>query len=383
VAFDMGQVQRGARNRRTPYYEATQRYEPKGFTVYNHMYFPIRFDSFEAEFDALLNGVTLWDVSVERCLEISGPDGFAFAQLLTPRDLSRCAVGQGKYVLICDSDGGIVNDPVLTRMSETTFWFALASSDALLFARGLKNAYPDLDVTIREADVAPLQVQGPRSKALMAKLLGEEILDLKYYFWTEAKIAGAPVVVTRTGWTSEVGYEVYLTDTSKGVEVYEAIMEAGEEFGIRPTGPSDIRRIEGGIFNWGADMTYEDNPIEMGLERLVDWDLSDDASISMRALRRIKDEGVTRRINGVELDGEPFPSLNDVKWPVVEGAERIGTVTSAIHSPRLGRNIGFAWLPAGRSELGTSISVETEWGTRGGTVVEMPFVDPGKQIPVS
>jgi aminomethyltransferase len=347
------------------------------------MYFPIRFDSFEAEFDALLNGVTLWDVSVERCLEISGPDGFAFAQLLTPRDLSRCAVGQGKYVLICDSDGGIVNDPVLTRMSETTFWFALASSDALLFARGLKNAYPDLDVTIREADVAPLQVQGPRSKALMAKLLGEEILDLKYYFWTEAKIAGAPVVVTRTGWTSEVGYEVYLTDTSKGVEVYEAIMEAGEEFGIRPTGPSDIRRIEGGIFNWGADMTYEDNPIEMGLERLVDWDLSDDASISMRALRRIKDEGVTRRINGVELDGEPFPSLNDVKWPVVEGAERIGTVTSAIHSPRLGRNIGFAWLPAGRSELGTSISVETEWGTRGGTVVEMPFVDPGKQIPVS
>jgi aminomethyltransferase len=383
VAFDMGQVQRGARNRRTPYYEATQRYEPKGFTVYNHMYFPIRFDSFEAEFDALLNGVTLWDVSVERCLEISGPDGFAFAQLLTPRDLSRCAVGQGKYVLICDSDGGIVNDPVLTRMSETTFWFALASSDALLFARGLKNAYPDLDVTIREADVAPLQVQGPRSKALMAKLLGEEILDLKYYFWTEAKIAGAPVVVTRTGWTSEVGYEVYLTDTSKGVEVYEAIMEAGEEFGIRPTGPSDIRRIEGGIFNWGADMTYEDNPIEMGLERLVDWDLSDDASISMRALRRIKDEGVTRRINGVELDGEPFPSLNDVKWPVVEGAERIGTVTSAIHSPRLGRNIGFAWLPAGRSELGTSISVETEWGTRGGTVVDMPFVDPGKQIPVS
>jgi aminomethyltransferase len=383
VAFDMGQVQRGARNRRTPYYEATQRYEPKGFTVYNHMYFPIRFDSFEAEFDALLNGVTLWDVSVERCLEISGPDGFAFAQLLTPRDLSRCAVGQAKYVLICDSDGGIVNDPVLTRMSETTFWFALASSDALLFARGLKNAYPDLDVTIREADVAPLQVQGPRSKALMAKLLGEEILDLKYYFWTEAKIAGAPVVVTRTGWTSEVGYEVYLTDTSKGVEVYEAIMEAGEEFGIRPTGPSDIRRIEGGIFNWGADMTYEDNPIEMGLERLVDWDLSDDASISIRALRRIKDEGVTRRINGVELDGEPFPSLNDVKWPVVEGAERIGTVTSAIHSPRLGRNIGFAWLPAGRSELGTSISVETEWGTRGGTVVEMPFVDPGKQIPVS
>jgi aminomethyltransferase len=384
MAFDMSLVQRGARNRRTPYYEATQKYDPKGMTVYNHMYFPIRFDSFAAEFDALLNDVTIWDVSVERCLEISGPDGFRFAQLLTPRDLSKCQVGQGKYVLICDSDGGIVNDPVLTRMDENTFWFALASSDAVLFARGLKNAYPDLDVAIKEADVAPLQVQGPKSKQLMQKLLGDSILDLKYYFWTEAKIAGAPVIVTRTGWTSEVGYEVYLTDTSKGTEVYEAIMEAGRELNVKPTGPSDIRRIEGAIFNWGADMTYENNAFEMGLERLVDLDsLSDDRCISLAALRRIKDEGVGRKINGVELDGEPFPALNNVKWPVVDGGATLGKVTSAIHSPRLAKNIGYAWLPTDRSNQGERVRVETEWGTRGAVVVEMPFVDPNKQIPLS
>jgi glycine cleavage system aminomethyltransferase T len=383
MAFDMSQVQRGARNRRTPYHEATQKHDPKGFTVYNHMYFPIRFDSFEEEFETLLSGVTLWDVAVERCLEIGGPDGFRFAQLLTPRDLSTCAVGQGKYVLICDSDGGIVNDPVLTRMDENTFWFALASSDALLFARGLKNAYPELDVTIREADVAPLQVQGPKSRDLMAKLLGPEILDLRYYFWTESKIAGAPVVITRTGWTSEVGYEVYLTDTTKGLEVYEAIMEAGQEFGIRPTGPSDIRRIEGAIFNWGADMTYDNNPLEMGLERLVDWGLDDASSISMAALRSIKERGVRQSVNGLELDGDPFPELNNLKWPVVDAGERIGAVTSAIYSPRLERNIGFAWLPVERSTLGERVTVETEWGPRRGVVVEMPFVDPSKQIPVS
>ena len=383
MAFDMSQVQRGARNRRTPYHEATQKHDPKGFTVYNHMYFPIRFDSFEEEFETLLTGVTLWDVAVERCLEIGGPDGFRFAQLLTPRDLSTCAVGQGKYVLICDSDGGIVNDPVLTRMDENTFWFALASSDALLFARGLKNAYPELDVTIREADVAPLQVQGPKSRDLMAKLLGPEILDLRYYFWTESKIAGAPVVITRTGWTSEVGYEVYLTDTTKGVEVYEAIMEAGQEFGIRPTGPSDIRRIEGAIFNWGADMTFDNNPLEMGLERLVDWGLDDASSISMAALRSIKERGVRQTVNGLELDGDPFPELNNLKWPVVDAGERIGAVTSAIYSPRLERNIGFAWLPVEHSTLGERVTVETEWGPRHGVVVEMPFVDPSKQIPVS
>jgi aminomethyltransferase len=381
--FDMGLVQRGARNRRTPYYEATQRYGPKGFTVYNHMYFPIRFDSFEREFEALLERVTLWDVAVERCLEIGGPDGLTFAQLLTPRDLSACAVGQAKYVLICDADGGIINDPVLTRMDETTFWFALASSDALLFARGLRNAYPDLDVTIREADVAPLQVQGPRSKDLMVKLLGEQILELRYYFWTHAEIAGVPVVVTRTGWTSEVGYEVYTTDTSRGNQVYEAIMSAGEEFGIVPTGPSDIRRIEGGIFNWGADMTYENDPIQMGLERLVDWDtVADDACISMAALRRIREVGVTQRIVGVRMDGDPFPALNAVKWPVSSRDQVVGTVTSAIYTPRLDANIGFAWLPTQLAELGTTVEVASEWGDRSATVVEMPFVDPQKQIPV-
>jgi glycine cleavage system aminomethyltransferase T len=382
--FDMALVQSGARNRRTPYYESTQKYGPKGFTVYNHMYFPIRFDTFENEFQTLLNDVTIWDVSVERCLEISGPDGFRFAQLMTPRDLSTCAVGQAKYVLVCDSDGGIINDPVLTRMDENTFWFALASSDTLLFARGLKNAYPELDVTIREADVAPLQVQGPKSKDLMVNLLGEGILDLKYYWWTNAEIAGVPVVVTRTGWTSEIGYEVYTTDTSRGNDVYEAIMKAGQEFGIKPTGPSDIRRIEGAIFNWGADMTYENNAFEMGLERLVDLDsLTDDACISAAAYRRIREGSVDRRINGVELDGDPFPSLNTVKWPVSSKGAHVGKVTSAIHSPRLEKNIGYCWLPSPLSEIGTTVGVETEFGEREATVVEMPFVDPSKQIPVA
>jgi aminomethyltransferase len=383
MAFDMAQVQRGARNRRTPYFEATQKYDPKGFTVYNHMYFPIRYDTFEAEFDSLLNDVTLWDVSVERCLEIGGPDGPAFAQLLTPRNLSKCAVGQAKYVLICDRDGGIVNDPVLTRMDETTFWFALASSDALLFARGLRNAYPDLDVTIREADVAPVQIQGPKSKDLMRDLVGQDILDLKYYWWRKAEIAGIPVIVTRTGWTSEVGYEVYLTDSSRGFDLWEHIMKVGEPYNIKPTGPSDIRRIEGGIFNWGADMTYENNPLELGLDRLVDWDLPDDATISLAALRRIREAGVSRRINGLELDGEPFPGLNSVKWPASEAGRHIGKVTSAIHSPRLGKNIGYAWLPVERSRDGTTVTVETEWGERKATVVPMPFVDPEKRIPVS
>ena len=377
--FDMGLVQCGARLRRSPYYEAEQRHGPLGYTVYNHMLFPIRFDDLDAEYWHLLNHVTVWDVAVERCLEIAGPDGFRFTQLLTPRDLSKCAVGQAKYVLVCAPDGGILNDPVLTRMGENRFWLALASSDALFYAKGLA-ATAGMDVEIREADVHPLQVQGPRSKDVMRDLLGEGILDLRYYWFTETTVDGIPVVVTRTGWTSEVGYEVYLCDSSKGTELWEAIMRAGEPYDIRPTGPVDIRRIEGGIFNWGADMTYDNNPYEMGLDRLVDLDVD---CVARDALRRIAEHGVTRRIVGVEMNGERFPTLNFTKWPVRHDGAVVGRVTSACHSPRLERNIGYAWVPTELAAKGTRLDVESEWGSRTATVVPMPFIDPEKTIPVS
>ena len=379
--FDMGLVQCGARLRRSPFYEAEQRHNPLGYTVYNHMLFPIRFDDFEAEYWHLLNHVTLWDVAVERCVEISGPDGLAFTQLMTPRDLSKCAVGQAKYVLITAPDGGILNDPVLTRMGENMFWLALASSDVLLYAKGLA-AHAGLDVAIREADVSPLQIQGPKSKDVVRDLFGEEVLGLKYYFFTETELDGIPVVVTRTGWTSEVGYEVYLCDATRGTELWQKIIEAGRPYDIKPTGPSDIRRVEGGIFNWGADMTYDNNPFELGLDRLVNLDMDADF-IGKDALRRIREKGVRRKIAGVEIDGQRFPSLNFTKWPVRSGGEIVGKVTSAVYSPRLEKNIGYAWLPVELAEEGTMLDVESEWGEREGTVVAMPFVDPEKRIPVS
>jgi glycine cleavage system aminomethyltransferase T len=379
TAFDMSLVQCGARLRRSPYFEAEQRYGPKGYTVYNHTLFPIRFDDLEAEYWHLLEHVTLWDVAVERCLEISGPDGFPFTQLLTPRDLSACAIGQAKYVLVCAPDGGILNDPVLTRMDENRFWLALASSDVLLYAKGLA-AYAGMNVEVRELDVAPLQIQGPKAKDVVRELFGNEILDLPYYFFTETEVQRIPVVVTRTGWTSEVGYEVYLRDPGRGADLWELIMEAGKPHQIRPTGPSDIRRVEGGIFNWGADMTHEDNPFELGLDRLVDLEVP---CVARDALNRIATNGVARRIVGIELDGARFPSLNFTKWRVSVDGSQVGKVTSAVHSPRLEKNIGYAWVPVENAAPGTELHVESEWGARTAKVVPMPFWDPEKQIPVS
>ena len=377
--FDMNLIQRGARLRRSPFFEATQRHGAKGYTVYNHMLFPIGFGDLEEEYWHLLNHVTLWDVSVERQVEITGPDAFAFTNMLTPRDLSKCAVGQGKYVVVTAEDGGIINDPVLLRLGENHFWLALADSDVLLWARGVAlNA--GMKVKIEEPDVSPLQIQGPKAKDVVRALFGEPAMQLRYYHFLETKLDGIPVVVTRTGWTGEVGYEVYLRDGSRGGELWERIIAAGKPHQIRPTGPSDIRRIEAGILNWGADMTAANNVYEVGLDYLVDEGKRADF-IGRDALKRIEAAGVEQKLVGIEMDGERI-EMNAVPWRVKSGGDTVGRVTSAIFSPRLKKNIGYAMVPLAHAVLGTALRVKIPGvGERRATVVPRPFVDPGKEIP--
>jgi glycine cleavage system aminomethyltransferase T len=381
MPFDMTLVQRGARLRRSPFFAATQRYGAKAYTVYNHTLFPIRFADEEAEYWHLVNHVTLWDVSVERQVEITGPDAFRFVNRLTPRDLTRCAIGQGKYVVITADDGGIINDPVLLRLGENHFWLALADSDVLLWARGVALD-SGLRVEIHEPDVSPLQVQGPKAGEVVRELFGDGVLGLKYYYFIETTLDEIPVVVTRTGWTGEVGYEIYLRDGSRGDELWERIMAAGRPHEIRPTGPSDIRRIEAGILNWGADITLQDNVYEAGLDRLVDEDKAADY-IGREALARIRWQGVRRKLVGVEIEGGRL-AFNATKWPVRAEAEGelVGRVTSAVWSPRLQRNIGYAMVTAGHTRLGSELDVEVAGeGVRSATVVPKPFIDAEKAIP--
>ena len=380
-AFDISKIGRGARVRRSPYFEATQRYGCKGYTVYNHMYLPNCYSDPVKEYWKLVHDVTLWDVSVERIVEISGPDGFALANKLTPRDLGKCRVGQAKYVLITAEDGGIINDPVLLRLGENRFWLALADSDVLLWAKGVALS-GGFKVEVCEADVFPLQVQGPKSRALMGDLFGASILNLPYYDFIESNLDGIPLVITRTGWTGEVGYEIFLCDPKRGVELWEKILQVGRRYKIAPTGPSDIRRIEAGILNYGADITLTDNPYEVGLGWLVDLEKRDDF-IGKESLQRIKSQGGRRKLVGVEIGGRPI-EFNMTRWPVRNGDGDVGYVTSAIYSPRLKQNIGYAMLPIEHAELGTKFTVMVP-GTKGrpATVVRKPFLDPKKDIPKS
>lgn len=381
MAFDMSLVQRGARLRRSPYFNATQRHGAKAYTVYNHMLFPIRYADLEEEYWHLIHHVTLWDVSVERQVEITGPDAFAFTNMLTPRDLGRCAVGQGKYVAITAEDGGVINDPVLLRLGENHFWLALADSDVLLWARGLA-VNSGLRVEIREPDVSPLQVQGPKAKEVVGTLFGEAVLKLPYYYFIETSLDGIPVVVTRTGWSAEVGYEIYLRDGSRGDQLWERIMEAGRPHNIRPTGPSDIRRIEAGILNWGADITLDDNVYEAGLGWLVDEDKPADY-VGKEALQRIKSEGIRRKLVGIEIEGERI-EFNTGRWPVSADGKILGRVTSAIWSPRFKKNLGYAMVPIGYAAEGAILQVEIpDTGRRAAQVVRKPFIDPKKEIPKS
>jgi aminomethyltransferase len=368
----------GTQIRKSPYFDSTVKWGATGFSVYNHMYIPRDFGSPEQNFWNLIQTAILCDVAVERQVEITGPDAFKFTQLLTPRDLSKLAIGQCKYVLITNNEGGILNDPVLLRLAENHFWLSLADSDVLLWAQGVA-VNSGLDVQIKEPDVSPLQLQGPNSGEIMVKLFGEDIKDLKYYWLREYNLDGIPLIVSRTGWSSELGYEIYLRDGSKGNELYEKIMEAGKTHGLQPGHTSSIRRIEGGMLSYHADADINTNPFELGLDRLVNL-ASDINFVGKDALKRIKQDGVKRKQVGIEIDCEPLKGPNTTFWELQKNNKKIGKVTSAVYSPRLKKNIALAMVEIQQTEIGNKFEVISNEGKFNCTVVEKPFYDPKKKI---
>ncbi|MFZ7090034.1 glycine cleavage T C-terminal barrel domain-containing protein [Primorskyibacter sp. 2E233] len=368
----------GTQIRKSPYFDATVRWGAQGFSVYNHMYIPRDFGDPEQNFWNLVNDAILCDVAVERQVEITGPDAAKFVQMLTPRDLSKMAVGQCKYVLITNAQGGILNDPILLRLAENHFWISLADSDILLWAQGVA-VHSGLDVQIGEPDVSPLQLQGPKSGEIMQALFGDEIMDLKYYWLREVDLDGIPLIVSRTGWSSELGYELYLRDGTQGDALWERIMATGMAFGLKPGHTSSIRRIEGGMLSYHADADINTNPYELGLDRLVNLDMEADF-IGKAALKRIQAEGVRRTQVGLIIDAEPLKGPNTTFWAINKNGSEIGKVTSAIYSPRLERNIALAMVSADHAHIGTEIEVLLPSGPTCGTVVERPFYDPKKKL---
>ena len=368
----------GTQVRKSPYFDATVRWGAKGFSVYNHMYIPRDFGDPVQNFWNLVNDAILCDVAVERQVEITGPDAAQFVQLLTPRNLSECAVGQCKYVLITDENGGVLNDPVLLRLAENHFWLSLADSDILMWAKGVA-VNSGLDVNLGEPDVSPLQLQGPRSGDIAKAIFGERIDSLKYYWLEEFELNGIPLIISRTGWSSELGYEIYLRDGSRGNELWDHIMEVGKPMGLVPGHTSTIRRIEGGMLSYQADMDYTVNPFELGLGRLVDLEMDADF-IGKKALKKIKSDGIKRTQVGIEISCTPLKHPNTSYWPIMVGSEEIGYITSAVYSPRLDKNIALAMMDVNHSAIDTAAETTTPEGNFPIKVVQKPFYDPKKKI---
>jgi len=368
----------GTQIRKSPFFEATVNWGATGFSVYNHMYIPRDFGDPEENFWNLVNDAILCDVSVERQVEISGPDAAEFVQFLTPRDLSKMKVGQCKYILITNEDGGLLNDPVLLRLAEDRFWISLADSDILLWAQGVA-VNTDFDVNIFEPDASPLQLQGPKSRDIMVQLFGDSILDLKYYWHREYKWKGISLIVSRTGWSSELGYEIFLTDQTQGNELWDHIMSIGEPMGLKPGHTSSIRRIEGGMLSYHADADITTNPFELRLDRLVDLK-SPHKFVGKQALLKIKTQGVKVKQVGLALECDPLSGPNTQFWTIRKDEQKVGKVTSAIYSPRLMKNIALAMVSIEYNGVGVKLDVDTPNGSFAARVVDLPFYDPNKNI---
>ncbi len=343
----------GPNIRKSAYFDATVRDGVRAFSVYNHMYIPAHFGDPEAEYDRLLNGVAMWDVAAQRQVQLEGPDAGRLAQYLTPRNLGGTRPGQGRYVPLCDHDGWLINDPVLLKFEDTRYWLSVADSDIHLWAAAVARE-KGWDVRISEPDVSPLAIQGPLAMDVAAALLGEDVRTLRHFGFRETSLDGIPLVVARSGWSKQGGVELYLTDATRGTDLWDRVKRAGAPFGIGPGAPNDTERLESGLISYGADMRWQDHratPFEMGFGPLIDLDRDIDY-IGRAALQRLAASPPARRRIGLVFDGTP--PLPGHPVPLMLDGDSVGTLSELAQSPRLGKTIGLGLI---RADLADSTQV--------------------------
>jgi dimethylsulfoniopropionate demethylase len=342
----------------------------QSYTVYNHMLLPTNFRGVEEDYFHLRRAVQVWDVACERQVELAGPDAARLAQMLTVRDLRSFAVGRCGYAPIVDDDGLLINDPIVLRIAEDRFWFSVADSDVLLWVGGIARSL-GLNVSVSEPDVWPLAIQGPLAEDVAAIVFGEAIRAIKFFRFAELEFGGHRLVVARTGWSAQGGFEIYVDDPEVGGALYDALMIAGAPHDIGPGCPNHIERIEAGLLSYGNDVTRADTALEAGLDKYCALDAPIDA-IGLDALRRQREFGIRRKVCGLMIHGDRTPALRD-PWPTAVGLQPAGFVTSAVWSPRLHSNVALAMVDSPHHAIGTALSVNTPDGERTATVVEVPF----------
>lgn len=358
------------RTRSTPFTRRVEEAGVKGYTVYNRMLLPTFFRSVEEDYFHLREAVQIWDVSCERQVEVTGPDAARLLQLLTPRDLSKLAIGQCYYVPMVDETGGMLNDPVALKLAEDRFWISIADSDLLLWVKGLAVGMK-LDVRVTEPDVSPLGVQGPKAEETLVGVFGEAVREIKFFRFAPMRLNDLDVIVARSGYSKQGGFEIYLQDSSQGEVLWDAVMEAGKPHDIHAGGPNLIERIEGGLLSYGNDMTRENTPFECGLGKFCK-SVGEIECIGRDALAKEQAEGSARQIRGLRMAVKDLPAIV-APWPVYVAGQWAGQVTSSAWSPRLETRVSIAMINKEFWDTGTMVTVETPVGPRPGEVVQLPF----------
>ncbi len=363
------------RTRRTPFSARVEAAGVKGYTVYNHMLLATSFRSVEEDYWHLKRHVQVWDVGCERQVEIVGSDAARLVQSMTPRDLSKAQIGQCLYAPLIDEAALMINDPVILKLAPDRFWLSIADTDVELWAKGLAYA-GKLQARITEPDVWPLAVQGPKADDLMARVLGDKVASIGYFRFATLAFKRHPLIVARTGWSRQGGFEIYLDDWALGEKLWDALMDAGDDLDVGPGCPNLIERIESGLLSFGNDVTRANNPLEAGLERFCHLNRAVDC-MGRRALEEIAAKGPARRVRGIRFNAQAVPGCV-LPWPVKAKRKPIGHVTSAAFSPQLKCGIAFALLDRDHWEAGLAVTIETPEGPRPGTVADLPLIPPGR-----
>ena len=359
------------RLRPSPFFEATLAEGVCAMTTYNQMLMPTSYGNPEEEYWRIIQGVSMWDVAVERQVQLKGRDAGRLAQILAPRDLSKCKIGQGKYVPLCNHNGVLINDPILMKLDEERYWLSIADGNIWLWAQAVARER-GLDVEVSEPDVSPLAVQGPKAETVVASIFGDWVRELKYFWFRESEIDGIPVAVARSGWSKQGGFEIYLMDGTKGTALWNIVKEAGQPHGIGPGNPNWCERVESGLLAFGGDTDDQTNPFEVRMGKYVDLHVPDD-TIGIEALRRIATEGPKRHQLGVVLDNSE-PVKAEFTWNDIDmDGARIGDMTTCVWSYRMKKNIGFA-LVATSAKPGDRVVVRRAAGPVEGTLCELPFL---------
>ncbi|MBM7067880.1 dimethylsulfoniopropionate demethylase [Actibacterium sp. 188UL27-1] len=363
----MALISPSRRLRRTPFSEGVEAAGVKAYTIYNHMLLPTVFESIEADYHHLKNHVQVWDVSVERQVELRGPDAGRLMQMLTPRDLRGMLPGRCYYVPIVDETGGMLNDPVAVKLSEDRYWISIADSDLLFWVKGLSNGLR-MEVIVEEPDVSPLAIQGPKADELMERVFGESIHNVRFFRFGLFPFEDQELVIARSGYSKQGGFEIYVEGGHLGMPLWNTLMEAGEDLNVRAGCPNAIERIEGGLLSYGNDMTRANTPHECGLGRFCDVQTAI-GCIGRDALLRVATDEPSRQIRPISIAGDPVPGCDRV-WPLMAASKQVGHITSAAWSPDFDTNVAIGMVRMSHWDEGTTLTVVTPEGERTATVHE-------------